>query len=88
MANKTTRHSAPKMEKTFAKVAAHLAEHRTQENVPGRSTKYSIPDYLATGQHMATTQEGIKIRGEDSSSDWEDIDDDEEEVEELGDLDT
>lgn len=98
MTSKTTRHSAPKMEKTFARVATHLAENKTHEFVAGRSTKFNIRDYLAAGQHLSTTQKPMKIRGEDYAGDWEDIPDDEdiltgegldneEEVEELGDLD-
>ncbi|KAF8151000.1 hypothetical protein B0H34DRAFT_665672 [Crassisporium funariophilum] len=87
MPNKTTRHSAPKMAKTFARLATHLADENSHGDVPGRSTKYLLPNYLAKGQHLSATQKAsLNIRGEFYDGEWEDIEDDEEEVEELGDL--
>ncbi|KAG6908018.1 hypothetical protein DXG01_006485 [Tephrocybe rancida] len=92
MFNKTTRHSRPDMIKTFAKLATHLKDNKSHVKRAGRSTLYSIPNYLAKGQHMSATQKATVIRGEYYSDevttdhDWEDIEDEEAEVEELGDL--
>lgn len=86
MAHKTTKHSGPKMEKTFSKLAAHLAEKQTHESLPKRGTKYNVRDVIRIGQNLAMTTKSGAVRGEAGDEEWEDIKDHEEEVEEIEDL--
>jgi hypothetical protein len=76
----TTRHSPPKMEKTFAKLAAYMAKEKANEAVSGRKSKYSIPDVMGKGMIGIMMKGGI-----DEAPEWENLADDTE-VED-GDLD-
>ena len=79
--HKTTRHSPPKMEKTFAKLAAYMAKEKANEIVSGRKSKYCIPDVMGKGIIGVIMKEDIN-----DVSEWEDLEDDAE-VEDGGDLD-
>lgn len=74
------------MEKTFKRLAVHFEAARTHEIVPGRKSKYIVPDVIRVGQNLAMTQQANGIRGE-RDSEWEDVEEEEEEIEEVGDLD-
>ncbi|KAG6849308.1 hypothetical protein H0H93_009576 [Arthromyces matolae] len=89
MVNKTTRHSRPDMTKSYAKLTTHLEETKNNAVIPGRTTKYQVPNYLLRGQHLASTQKDTVIRGEyysDAAEGWEDLGDGEDEAEELDDF--
>jgi hypothetical protein len=47
--NKTTRHSPPKMQRTFAKLMAYMAKENANTLIPGRRTQYKIPDVMGEG---------------------------------------
>jgi hypothetical protein len=79
--HKTTRHSPPKMEKTFAKLGAYMAKEKANEIISGRKSKYRIPDAMGKGIIGIMMKEDIN-----SGPEWEDLQDDAE-VEDGGDLD-
>lgn len=81
--HKTTRHSPPKMEKTFAKLAAYMEKEKANEIVSGRKSKYCIPDAMGKGMI------GIVMKGDiNNAPEWEDLQlEDDAEVEDGGDLD-
>ena len=68
-----------------------MKETQVHETIPGRKAAYVVPNYLADGQHLAHTKVSTVIRGEaqDAAEGWEDVDEDndEDEVDETGDLD-
>jgi hypothetical protein len=47
--NKTTRHSPPKMKRTFAKLMEYMAKEKANSVIPGRRTQYRIPDVMGEG---------------------------------------
>lgn len=79
--HKTTRHSSPKMEKTFAKLAAYMTKEKANEIVSARKSKYCIPDVMGKGMIGIIMKENIN-----NAAEWEDLQDDAD-VEDGGDLD-
>lgn len=77
------------MRRTFNALGLKYQEHKKSEFVCGRKTYFPITNKLTTGMHIAQTATWKKQNdtGDDEGA-WEDIDiaDDEEEVEEQGDL--
>ncbi|KAF8148032.1 hypothetical protein B0H34DRAFT_630754, partial [Crassisporium funariophilum] len=47
--HRTTRHSPPKVKVTFAKLGAYMMKHNSNVFLPGRKTKYVVPDMLGKG---------------------------------------
>ncbi|KAF7421190.1 hypothetical protein PC9H_011710 [Pleurotus ostreatus] len=63
--HKTTRHSPPKMVRTFKVLAKYMEREKVNEKVPGRKTKYRIPNVVGEGlaivyrRHVQGSQAGI-----------------------------
>ncbi|KAF6764719.1 hypothetical protein DFP72DRAFT_799269, partial [Ephemerocybe angulata] len=81
--HKTSRHSPPKMQKTFAILLRYMTENKGTEFVAKRTTKYIIPDPMAKG--LESVQMGKLGSGGEQQN--EDEQDKEVEVEDDGSLD-
>ena len=53
--HKTTRHSPPKMEKTFAKLKGYIDQNNGFTYTTGRKSHYTIPDVISRGLEMVQT---------------------------------
>lgn len=84
--NKTTRHSPPKMKRTFAKLMVYMTKENANSMIPGRRTQYRIPDVMWEGINsfmMDKMRSGI----DDDIVTMDALEDGEVEVEDDGDLD-
>jgi hypothetical protein len=58
--HRTIRHSPPRLQKTFNKLANYMTTNDANVFVPGRVATYSIPDVMGKGMHVfLTTAKGI-----------------------------
>ena len=48
----TNRHAPPNMEKTLAKIALYMDEHKPNQRQAGRKSMYRISDMLDRGEHL------------------------------------
>jgi hypothetical protein len=90
--HKTTRHSPPKMKRTFAKLAAYMRRELSNTEVKGRDAVYSVSNAMASGMNktMVGDDEDVTMMDVSSNteeSEWVDLDDGMEEVEDDGSLD-
>jgi len=87
--HKTTRHSPPKMKRTFAKLAAYMRRELSNTEVKGRDAIYSVCDAMASGMNkMMVGDDGDAMDIDNTEeSEWVDLDDGMEEVEDDGSLD-
>ena len=80
--NQTTHHSAPNMVKTFNRLGVYMEKNNANEYVPGRKAAYEVRDVMADGLHFLMLDD----KAMDVSSEWEDLPDDMEVVDDEGDL--
>jgi len=73
------------MKLTFKRLGAYMQEHKTNIHIPGRTTKYAIPDVMGKGMHiMMTPKLSTEIPdGADDKAEAE-ADDDQMDVEDWG----
>lgn len=84
--HRTTRHSAPDMTTTFKMLTAYMEKHKTNELVPGCRSPYPVPDAAAQGMHLMLTTGQLVGASSDADDGWEDLDEEEQDVEqEVGD---
>ncbi|KAE9405874.1 hypothetical protein BT96DRAFT_811716 [Gymnopus androsaceus JB14] len=88
MTKLTSHHSGPKMQQTFNALGVKYQEHMKSEFIGGRKTYFPIVNKLTAGMHLAQTATWKKNDEDNDDGEWEDLDiiDNEEEVEEQGDL--
>jgi hypothetical protein len=82
--HKTTKHSPPKMKQTFAKLGEYMVKEKANSEVPGRSSRYKVPDAMGEGMNsfMMEKMRGVYTDADDDESELHDA-----EVEDDGDLD-
>jgi hypothetical protein len=87
--HKTTRHSPPKMKKTFAKLVAYMRRESTNIEGKGRDAVYSVVDAMASRMNkMMIGDDGDMMDVESAEeSEWVNLEDGMEEVEDDGSLD-
>lgn len=49
--SKTSRHSPPKMKRTFAKLMTYMTKEKANTLIRGRRTQYKIPDVMGEGMN-------------------------------------
>lgn len=84
---KTTRHSPPKMRKTFAKLGEYMKMKHTNEYIRGRESAYEVPDTMKRGAHISMTMNDADAMEVDGDGEWMDVGDEMEEVDDDGGLD-
>lgn len=85
--HKTTRHSPPKMRKTFAKLGEYMMKKHTNEYIKGRESAYEVPDTMMRGAHIYMTMDDTDAMEVDGEGEWIDVGDEMEEIEDDGGLD-
>jgi hypothetical protein len=80
-----------KLQKTFKALGVYKQREQANEFVRGRVAKYSVPDVMRNGMHLAMTKEAKVVVGTEGGVDVEELHettvDGELEVEDDGDLD-
>jgi hypothetical protein len=82
------------MKRTFAKLAAYMKRELTNAEVKGRNAVYSVCDAMASGMNKAMVGDDddsdavmMDVNTNAKESEWVDLDDGTEEVEDDGSLD-
>jgi len=76
------------MTKTFAKLATYMEANRSHEIVKGRETAYTVIDTMKKGQNIRQTMDQIDAMDVDGETEWINLGDEMEVVEDDGGLDT
>jgi len=82
--HRTTRHSPPRLQRTFDKLANYMTKNGANVFTAGRTATYSIPDVMGKGMHDFSTTVRVKSGDDIDDADGEDVDGP---VEDDGDLD-
>jgi hypothetical protein len=93
--HKASRYSPPKMEITFKKLTTYMEHEKAHVFTPNRGSTYDIPEVMDKGMVMLLNQRSqpdtdLHIETESRHGDsnkWEDLGDEQEEVEDDGSLD-
>jgi hypothetical protein len=89
--HKTSRHSPPKMTLTFQKLTEYMKNEKAHESVRERETEHTILDIMTKGLELIQIRGArakLPIDSDDTNiSEWEELGDEIEEVEDDGSLD-